>query len=154
MDKNKNISTITERKIIACSAITCPFGKNKIDDYCSICRNRKDYETNGSIKAITIEHIIEFEITKDYFHIGPAMALYKKLREARKETGSNIHLKTSYECMTRPSDYVIDGSPGESILLLQHLINTEQGETIQLSFEPPVSDEYLDNFKRQTKHLF
>jgi len=97
---------------------------------------------------------IEFEITRDYFHIQPAMELYKKLREARRETGSNIHLETSYECMTRPSDYVIDGSPSESVVMLEHLINVKQGETIQLSFEPPVSDKYLDEFKERIKHLF
>jgi hypothetical protein len=98
--------------------------------------------------------IIEFKVTTDYFHVGPARELYGKLREAHEETGSNIRIKTSYKTKTQIDDHIINGLPGESIGLLDYLVNTKQGETIQLSFEPPVSDEYLDEFKRQIKHLF
>lgn len=99
---------------------------------------------------------LEFEVTMDYFHVAPARELYRKLREAYEETGSSIRIKTSHRFKTRAQiDYqIINGLPGESIGLLDYLLSTKQGETIQLSFEPPVSDEYLDKIKKRIKHLF
>jgi hypothetical protein len=97
---------------------------------------------------------IVFGVKEDRFHVGPTKELYRKLTEAQKETGSKIRIKTSYGCKTRPSEYVINGSSGGCVDLLEQLANTKQGDSIQISFEPPVSDDYLDEFKERIKHLF
>ena len=96
---------------------------------------------------------IEFEVTRDYFHLAPVTELYQILREVQKETCSNIHVKTSYDCMTRPAEYIFNGKGG-FLNLLDQLINTKQGKTVQFSFEPDVSDKYLDKFREKIKHLF
>ena len=91
---------------------------------------------------------LEFKITKDFFHIKPTKALYEILIKACKQTGSKIHIKISYE-------FIINASRDESHFeLIDHLTRTKRGETIQFTFEPPVSDDYLNNLKERIKDLF
>ena len=91
---------------------------------------------------------LKFKITKDYFHIKPTKKLYEILINACKQTGSKIHIKITYECL-------LDDSVDESHLeLVNQLTRTKRGETIQFEFEPPISDDNLNNLEKRIKNLF
>ena len=92
--------------------------------------------------------VLDFKITKDFFHIKPTKTLYDILINACEQTGSKIHIKITYEC-------IIDATLDESHLdLVNHLTRTKRGEKIQFTFEPSVSEDFLNNLKEKIKDLF
>lgn len=94
---------------------------------------------------------VKFEVQTDYFHVEPSSEFYKILLKSVKETGSNLHVEFFNDDKTRPSEYTITKKSGGLIYMLESFANSKLGEKIAVSFEPPVSKNYLEEFKKRVE---
>ncbi len=70
----KEIQEKIQKKIITCTKKKCLFDKIKIDDYCSLCRFKKDYFYSSEIEPIFIEVKDQFVIKE--CHTRKGLPLY------------------------------------------------------------------------------
>src|SRR4030042_736167 len=97
---------------------------------------------------------LKFEIETDYFHLVPTQKFLKKLIEASTETQSIIGLEIVYERTSKSYDnvqpYTITGKRTERLVdMTRTLINAKTGESIILTFDDSVTQDYINDFKNK-----
>ena len=92
---------------------------------------------------------IKFEVITDNFHAGPANDFHEELGKSARKTESRLLVKFFNDSLVRSSEYTITKETGGVIYMLESLVNSKQGQFIDITFEPPVSPDYLEEFKRR-----
>jgi hypothetical protein len=102
---------------------------------------------------------LQFTIESDYFHILPTQRFLKELIEASTETRSIIGLEIPYKWPSESTDdiyaYTITGKYTKRLVdMTRALINVKRGESVSLTFDESVPQDYINGFKNRVEHLF